>query len=160
MIGHYLRVGPATIAAIRARPAMLVDVLYPNPEPDERAARSLDIGKTWHIIHFLLNGEAWEGTGAAFGAVLGGNALTDEDLGYGPARFLEPLEVAATAEVLARVSSDELWSRFDEARAEEAQRYWSNEPDSKQYALENYDALREFFREAAARSEAVILWLG
>jgi hypothetical protein len=159
MIGRYLRVSPRVIREIQRVPSTLCDVLYPEPEPEEHRSRSLDIDKTWHIIHFLLNGNLWEGDGPLFDAVLGGHELTKEDLGYGPARYLEPREVAATARALGGVSAEELWSRFDEARVTEADLYWSIEPGGRKYALENYEELRTFFGAAAQAGEALILWL-
>jgi hypothetical protein len=92
-------------------------------------------------------------------AVLGGSELTDEDLGHGPARYLEPAEVAAVAEALSRVSAEELWSRFDESRVVAEEVYWSADPEGREYALENYRALRAFFDRAAEAGDAVILWL-
>jgi hypothetical protein len=159
MTGRYLRVSPEVIADVQCEPSMLLDVLYPELEPEGHSSRCLDIDKTWHIIHFLLNGDAWEGDGPLFDTVLGGNQLTDEDLGYGPARFLTPVEVGATARALDDISAEELWKRFDESRVREADLYWSIEPDGRTYALENYEALRRFFFTAAQAGNAAILWL-
>jgi hypothetical protein len=159
MNGEYLRVSPSVIRDIQAEPSRLLAILYPDPEPDGFGSRRLDIEKTWHIIHFLLNGDAWDGTGPLFGAVLGGSQLTEEDLGYGSARFLDPTEVVATAKALSSLSPEELWSRFDDTRVRAAELYWSTEPEGKHYALENYQALRTFFAVAAQAGDAVILWL-
>jgi hypothetical protein len=159
MTGRYLRVSPDVVGDIQREPSTLLDVLYPEPEPEGHRSRCLDIDKTWHIIQFLLNGDAWEGNGPLFDAVLGGRQLTDEDLGYGPARFLDALEVAATARALDGISAEELWSRFEVSRVREANLYWSIEPDGRNYALENYEALRRFFVVAAHTGEAAILWL-
>jgi hypothetical protein len=134
-------------------------VLYPEPEPVGYAAKSLDIDKTWHVIHFLLNDHPWEGKSPLLEAVLGGEPLTEEDLGYGPARYLRPSQVAATAEALQRISPEQLWGRYDESRVKQADIYWTDDSDSKDYALENYQALREFFLAAAKAKEAVIVWL-
>jgi hypothetical protein len=161
--GRYLRVSPDVIRDIQRQPSTILDVIYPEPEPRDHSSRYLDIDKTWHIIHFLLTGDAWVGEGPLFDAVLGGHQLTDEDLGYGPARFLNDLDVVATARALDCISPEELWSRFEESRIREAIReanlYWSIEPDGRNYALENYEALRRFFAAAAHTGEAAILWL-
>jgi hypothetical protein len=61
MTGRYLRVSPATIPEVKRAPASLLDVLYPEPGSEGYRSRYLDIDKTWHIIHFLLNGDAWTG---------------------------------------------------------------------------------------------------
>jgi hypothetical protein len=159
MTGRYLCVPLSVIAGVKREPSTLLEVLYPEPEPAGYPARYLDIDKTWHIIHFLLNGHAWEGDGPLFDAVLGGSHLTDEDLGYGPPRFLEPAEVVATAQALDHLSAEELWSRFDESRVREAELYWSTDAGSKEYALGKYEALRSFFRATVERGAAAILWL-
>jgi hypothetical protein len=90
MTARYLRVDSRVIVGILNAPSSLLDVLYPELENADHTARSLDIDKTWHIIHFLLNNHPWEGNGPRFSAVLGGTEPTDEDLGYGPARYLTP----------------------------------------------------------------------
>lgn len=159
MTGRYLRVSPAVIEEIKREPDSLLNVLCPAPDPEGHSSAYLDIDKTWHIIHFLLNGDPWSGAGPLFNAVLGGTELTEEDLGYGAARFLEPWEVAAASTALGDLSGDELWSRFDEARVLEAELYWSLEPEGREYALGNYQALQAFFSEAARNGQAVILWL-
>ena len=159
MTGRYLRVAPEVISRIRATPTDLLEVLYPEPEPTHYAAKQLDIDKTWHVIHFLLNDDPWEGTSPLFEAVLGGEPISDEDLGYGPARYLQPGQVAATAEALQGISPKQLWERYDASRVKRAEIYWSDDPDSKDYALENFEALRQFFRSAAKAKEAVIVWL-
>jgi hypothetical protein len=91
--------------------------------------------------------------------VLGGTDLTDEDLGYGPARYLTPVEVGATAQAIEQVGFGELWSGLDEARIREADLYWETTPESEDYVRENYQSLQAFFLKAATSNEAVILWL-
>ena len=59
MIGNYIRVSPARLAELRAKPDSIMDFLYPDdPSP---LANHLDIDKAWHAIHFLLNRETWGG---------------------------------------------------------------------------------------------------
>jgi hypothetical protein len=159
MTGRYLRVDPGVVARILAEPSSLLDVLYPDPEPADYLARYLDVDKAWHIIHFLLNGDPWEGTGAVGGAVLGGTELSYEDLGYGPARYLTPGEVRQTADALNDISFDQLWAEYDAARAREAELYWTDSPDCRDYVRENYTALQSFYRTASRHGQAVILWL-
>jgi hypothetical protein len=159
MTARYLRVDSRVIVGILSAPSSLLDVLYPDPENADHTARYLDIDKTWHIIHFLLNNHPWEGNGPRFGAVLGGTELTDEDLGYGPARYLTSAEVGATSAAILQIGFDELWSGLDEARIREADLYWETTCESEAYVRENYQALQAFFLRAANSNEAVILWL-
>jgi hypothetical protein len=159
MTGRYLRVKPSVIADIIGAPDMLLEVLYPEPESPDHADRYLDIDKTWHIIHFLLNGSPWDGYGPLFGCVLGGAPLTEEDLGYGPARYLSPGEVHETAAAVHEVPFLQLWKRLNPVRVQQAKLYWSDTPDSEAYARENYLSLQSFFEAASRGNEAVILWL-
>jgi hypothetical protein len=157
MTGRYLRLPIREIKRLCDRPDTLLAVLY--PESDESTHHRLDIDKTWHIIHYLLNGQPWNGAPPLGNIVLGGKEVSDEDLGYGPARFLTPAEVAELNDALARLSSDAVWTRYDPKKAEQDEVYWSNDEESKAYFAENYEALRRFISAASAAREGLILWL-
>ena len=160
MIGNYVRVSPARLAELRAEPASVTDFLYPDdPSP---LANHLDIDKAWHAIHFLLNGDPWEGEPPLVNAVLGGETIGDVDVGYGPARSLEPDEVRALADALSDISSAELLERFDPRALNEADIYpqgWSGEAHERKYISGNYRRLVEFLRAAADGGDAVIEYL-
>ena len=158
MTGRYLRVSMKRIREIRRRPSILLNVLYPvrSEYPD---GTYLDIDKTWQTIHYLLNEDLWEGEPPAFNAVLGGAILTDEDLGYGPARYLTPTEVRSTSDFLSGIPADALWSRRRRDPTVEAELYGSLEAEDEPYFRENYVLLQEFFRRAADGNDAIILWL-
>ncbi len=137
--------------------------LYPEDDADE-PEYALDVDKAWHGIHFLLTGDPWEGSPPLMNAVLGGETLGDEDLGYGPARFLTPEEVTELAEALEGWSREKLAARYDPAAMEAAEIYptgiWEDEgPEALDYVLSYYDELLEFYRQAAARGDAVILYI-
>src|SRR5262245_28760066 len=82
----------ATLAADAAALATLPAVEAADLGP------ALDIEKTWHAIHFLVVGDAWEvrAQEPATLCILGGEELGD-DGGYGPARLHGPAAVAAIA---------------------------------------------------------------
>jgi hypothetical protein len=111
MMANYLRISPKQLEALRANPSSILDLLYP---PDfSQLVNHLDIDRGWHVIHFLLNGETWDGQPPLVNAVLGGHALGDVDVGYGPARFLEPDEVRDLASALENIPSAEFIERSD-----------------------------------------------
>jgi hypothetical protein len=160
MIGNYRRIPAAALDALLAAPGTLASVLYPRGR--QGADRHLDLDKTWHLIHFLLNGDAWQGAWPLFGAVLGGTEVSDEDVGYGPARYLRPAEVAEVAAALDPITPEVLWSRFDAAAAESAEIYpvpWAGGADDQEYVTAYYAHLRAFFATAARAGDAVLVYI-
>jgi hypothetical protein len=159
MIGNYRRLSAQQLAALRADPCRIPKFLY-----DEAAATDdhLDIDKAWHAIHFLLNGQAWEGSGPLYDAVLGGEPLGQEDVGYGPARFLMPLHVRETAHALSEIPAFELIERFDADALIDNEIYphgWTGEQIELDYVKDNYLRLVEFFAVSAERGQAMLLYL-
>ena len=90
MIGNYLMVDGETIQGIISGEIDMFEFLYNTEHSDDDY---LDIDKAWHAIHYILCGHPWEGEPPYFNVVLGGTEINDEDVGYGPARYLVPAEV-------------------------------------------------------------------
>jgi hypothetical protein len=161
MIGNYVRVSPGQLAELRANPDSIADFLYPA-DGAPSLANHLDVDKMWHAIHFLLNGDTWEGEVPVVNAVLGGEPIGEVDVGYGPARFLKPGEVRALAEALSDIPADELLARFDPTALNDADVYpqgWSGNPHDREYIASNYRQLVAFLRAASENGEAVIVYL-
>lgn len=107
MIGNYRRLSEEDLDEILREPESILNALYPEDSeiPD---GSQLDIDKAWHLIHYLLTGEPCEGSEPLCNAVLGGAEIGEEDVGYGPARYLSSTEVNAVATALASISPEEL----------------------------------------------------
>ena len=162
MIGNYLRVTPALLADLRAKPESILGFLYPEGGEPHPQGRHLDIDKTWHAIHFLLNGEKWEGDPPLLNAVLGGDPIGEEDVGYGPARSLSPEEVRKVADALDGIPAHELLGRFDAAALNDEEIYphgWSCTEEERQYLSSYYLELVAFLRRASQAGDAMILYL-
>ena len=162
MIGHYLRVDQESMAELVADPDGIEDFLFNQEHETGNGSRALDIDKSWHAIHFLLNRNAWEGTPPLMNAVLGGREL-GEDLGYGPPRILEASEVREVAKALGAISADQLLQAYDPAALNQAEIYpegWSDDEPEEPYIAEHYKALVDFFKHAAEAGDAMILYLG
>ena len=163
MTGRYRRVPEAALKQLLERPEGLLSFLLPDgPDGPELPQGCLDLEKSWHIIHFLLNGDPWDGDWPLGAVVLGGTKISDEDLGYGPARYLSPSEVADVATALEAVSSETLLSRLDPEAVNAADIYpgpWSDGADERSYIRSYYDALQGFFSEASRAGQAVVLYL-
>lgn len=162
MIGAYLRVTPDELAKLQASSTSIVDHLYPENEDEQPAERRLDVDKAWHAIHYLLNGSAWEGELPRFNAVLGGEPIGDDDLGYGPVRFLTADEVRDVADALEDVPVFVLLESFDPEALNEAEIYpeaWKGDDQERDYISGHYTELVGFFRTAARAGDAMLLYL-
>src|SRR5687768_8223988 len=159
MIGNCRCVSMEILAELLADPSRVPDFLYDeNADPVDH----LDLDKSWHAIHFLLNGETWEGTGPLFDAVLGGELLGEEDVGYGPARYLTPPRVREVANALAELPAEKLLERFNAETLNDAEVYphgWAGERHELDYISQNYMGLVDFFRKVSNRGEAMLLYI-
>jgi hypothetical protein len=121
----------------------------------------LDLAKSWHLIHFLLTGEALGGRKPLADAVLGGTDLSTEDVGYGPARYLSEAEVSAVAKALSPISFHELWANLDCAKAIQQEVYpgCDGSAEEREYIGRYFSELQAFCSSAAANRQAVILFV-
>lgn len=130
------------------------DAEMPDPE--------LDLDKSWHGIHYLLTGTAWEIGEGAGTAILGGDEI-GEDGGYGPARLLCPETVRTVAAALDALDIETLRARFDPHAMAAADIYpkgWGQGTDEfDSYLAPNFAELSRFYRTAAANGQAVLLAL-
>src|ERR1700683_3555994 len=112
MIGKYRRISPMQLADLIGDPDTVVDFLFDETE-EPAMSNMLDIDKSWHAIHFLLNGDSWSGEGPSNYAVLGGTEIGEDVVGYGPARYLVPKQVSEASSALAQISREGLLFRFN-----------------------------------------------
>ena len=155
MIGHYLAVPQSRLDALREEPDQ-IDEFLSGPD----AGEAVDIEKAWHGLHFLLTGSVAAGTGPLANVVFGREPIGD-DLGYGPAMVTDADAVQAVASALAAVTDDRLRARFDpDAMDEIYPNIWDEGDEALDYLLDHLQALRAFYRDAAASGHAVITWLG
>jgi hypothetical protein len=163
MMGNYLRVTPDVLADLKANPDSILDFLYPDDgEGCHPEGRYLDIDRSWHAIHFLLNGDNWGGDPPLFGAVLGGTPIGEVDIGYGPARFLSAEEVQIVADALHDIPAFQLLERFDADDMKQEEIYphgWSGNEKERQYISDYYLKLVAFFIQASQAGDAMILYL-
>jgi len=160
MIGHYLKLSGEQLDALVEDPRRAEDLVY--PENGDYPSDALDIDKSWHLIHFLLTGDAWDGEYPLVNVVLGGKELPGTDAGYGPFRYLVHAEVETVSQALASISAEDLWSRFNASLVRAADIYpspWTGDDGEKEYVSQNYEALRKYFSEAAASGNAMLLYL-
>lgn len=158
MIGNFQQVTPAQLDALIAAPDSVEEFLYPDEEPREDG---IDIDKSWHGLHFLLTGDAWEGAKPLCDAILGGTEI-GADVGYGPARYVDARTVAAIAAELQQWPAERLAQRYDPtalARNEIYPQIWDEGEEALEYLLVWYQKMREYYLDAAAKGNAMLVFL-
>jgi len=159
MIGNFLQLSSEELTALIADPTGVESFIYPE---DEERENNIDIDKAWHGIHYLLSGDAWGGEPPLANVVLGGTAIGD-DVGYGPAKYLTAGEVQATADALNEITPDSLRSRYiasDLIKNEIYPDIWDDpEDDAVGYLASWYEALRDYYIDAANKRNAMLKYL-
>jgi hypothetical protein len=165
MTASFRRLSSEDLSRLVDDPQLLADYLgEEDPSGDFGPFVELDIDKAWHAIHFLLTGTAWEGDHPWNFIVKGGTAIGG-DLGYGPARALTSAQVREIAAALESMPVEKLSERFDAKALTAAQIYpqiWdrpAEEDDTREYVTSYYEELCDFVLAAAAKGEAMLVYL-
>lgn len=123
----------------------------------------LSLDKAWHGVHYVLSGTVEPDESLLSRAVLGGTEIGEDFSGYGPARCFTVEQVADLAAALRSPETErEAEARFDPQRMNELQIYpfgWDEEPGARDWILDSFRELRDFYRRAATDGRAVVTCL-
>jgi hypothetical protein len=125
----------------------------------------LSLEKAWHGVHYLLAGAAEPGAELRSQAVLGGVELGDDPegfSGYGSARYFRAAQVRALSEELRRPEVEsEAAARFDSETMSQLQIYpgWHGGDQDKEWLMDAFQRLRDFYSNAAAQGRAIVTCL-
>jgi hypothetical protein len=168
MMGGFRLLRPHRLAILEANPEGLVDFLFPQEPADESLEErtDLDIDKAWHGIHFLLT-EGEEAKSAPLYFLLGGRRVSDEDLGYGPARAFSNEELQSIVREIEPLTPDVLRTRFEPRRMDAMEIYpdgWSRltaleNDQALGYLLRHYEQLKAFLTRGAKDGFALLAFL-
>ena len=143
----------------------LLTVFPPRPLALVRGERvSIDLGETWHGIHFLLTGTAWEGDPPLDFLLRGGSELGRLDVGAGPARWLSAGELALAQRALTGVTDKELRARYSAealAAAQVCPEVWAGQgphADPLAWLLEGAGKLRRFLVDAVRAGRGCVIY--
>lgn len=134
-----------------------------KPAAGKREVLSLE--KAWHGVHYLLTGAAEPGPELRSQAVLGGVELGDDPegfSGYGPARYFRAAQVRVLSEELRHPEVEsEAAARFDPGRMSRLQIYpgWQAGEQDREWLVDAFHRLRDFYLSAAAQGRAVVTCL-
>jgi Domain of unknown function (DUF1877) len=153
------------IARVLADPGAALDLVFPEDETALNEGAAVDLDKSWHGIHYLLTGTAWEGEPPLNALVAGGRELPDpeDEWGYGPPRFLNPSDTAAFGAALELLSDEELAARFEPSDMLAKGIYpeiWDRDPaddDTLAYLMEYVTTLREFMRHVLRKPHGLLI---
>jgi hypothetical protein len=124
-----------------------------------------DLEKSWHGIHYLLTGSAWEGEPPLDFLVDGGRPVGRIDPEHGPLRAFRASEAGAIYQSMSSLSPYELRKRFnarDMAAKEIYPDIWTRsvlEEDSLRYLMDNLDKLRAFLRQTVEAQLGILVFL-
>jgi len=162
MVGCFAAADAATIRRLKFDPNEIEKFLSPD-DGESEPPHYIDVDKAWHCIHFMLCGRAGTNSNPLSMAVLGGEEIGD-DVGYGPARILQPDQVRIVATALAPIDAAAFNARFVPQAMQEAEIYLSDMcvrdgNEALEYLRENYLSLVAFYLAAADRGDGAVLWL-
>ena len=166
MIMNLFRVSKQEFDNFVAKPSLFEEWAETFYENDERL---LDIDKAWSGILYLLTGKAFA-SGSPEDEVDSLNRIffsaqffdEDMDVGYGPAHYLTPEQVAGIHRKIASLTEADLKARYDtEAMNEEEELYPSLDWNEEifEYLYFHFQALQSFFATAASKGEAIVTYL-
>jgi hypothetical protein len=139
--------------------------LLRHAEPAGGRREILSLEKAWHGVHYLLAGGPEPGPELRSQAVLGGVELGNDPegfSGYGPARYFRAAYVRKLSEELRRPEVEsEAIARFDSAKMSQLQIYpgWRAGEQDKEWLMNAFQQLRNFYSSAAAQGRAIITCL-
>jgi hypothetical protein len=162
MVACFAGVTAATIDELKSDPSKMQEYLYPD-DGDGEPPHYVDVDKAWHCIHFMLAGNAGMGSDPSSWAFFGGEEV-GEDVGYGPARILQPAQVRTIASALSSIGESEFKKRYVPKAMQAANVYLSDMcvrdgDDALDYIANHYQNLVAFYRGATERGEGAILWV-
>lgn len=155
MIGHLKRVPEQKLSALIHGGESLDDYMY------GAEGEGLDLDKAWQGIHYLLCGDAWEGQGPLFDALMGGTSFqgrSEEE----NVRYLKPDEVRDVAQALETIGDKELAEGFEPDDMNEVGVYPSpdwNEEGELDYILGYYGPMKAYYKAAAENGDGMLIYV-
>jgi hypothetical protein len=161
MIGNLLRVTNAELEEYLKDSSLLEDRIYNGQAEDPNL---IDIDKAWEGIVFLLTGQCLAEANHPLVAVLFSGQLvnSDQDLGYGPAHYLRPDQVADLNNQIATITVAELKQRYDAEKMMDLGVYpqiWEEDGEAIDYLADYFTSVQQFYNNAARNQEAIITFV-
>jgi Domain of unknown function (DUF1877) len=121
------------------------------------AGDALELDKSWHVLHYVLTGAAWDGPLPAAALLTGGREV-GEDLGYGPARVLSAKETQAFALYLGMQSEASLVKKLNVPKMRSMDIYCADD-DCEEDLNHYFPQLKSYVSDAAAKGQGLVIWM-
>ncbi len=156
MISNLKKVSSAELNKLLEDPSELTKVLYEN----EDESSHYDLDKAWHAIHYMLNGSVWEVSSIAGELFLGGELVSEQDVGYGPARYFDANKVSEIYSELDKISIEDLFSKYT-AMLEQSEIYpgFEDSAEDRDYINYYFSGVKEFCKKAVQENMCLITYL-
>lgn len=162
MIGNLLQVSQAELEDYLNDSSLLEKRIYSETSSDD--PNHLDIEKSWEGIFYLLTGQSVEGIEDAKPPlvwILLGDKMIDEtqDLGYGPASYIDADQVKEVHNALQKISEEEFKAGFDPEKMTELGVYpeiWDEGEEAYDYLVEYFKQVKVFYEKAVKDNHAMI----
>ncbi|REE24835.1 uncharacterized protein DUF1877 [Winogradskyella pacifica] len=164
MIGNVIRVSQEELNGFLNNSETLENKIYADESYE--AEWFLDLDKSWDGINYILTGEiigGLENEPNELQRALFSFQIIDEgqDLGYGPAQYLNPNQVKETYSELEKITDDVLKSKINGSEMNEIGIYpevWT-ESESHEFLIDSFKEFKEFYKKASENNEAIITYL-
>ena len=159
MIGYYLDADADTVLKLQEGNA--AGLLFGESNEDNLVC----IDKAWHAIHYIVTGCVWDipDDNILGQLILGGEPVSDEDMGYGPARLIPAETVSQIDKALEPWDENRFRENFHMQDMIDNEIYPvmsdENEADFFEYIWASFDELKKFFSKTAAAGKNVITFL-
>jgi Domain of unknown function (DUF1877) len=161
MIGNLLRVTRSELEDYLSDSSLLEDKIYDDETENENL---VDIDKSWEGIIFLLTGQSIATAEHNLVRVLFSGQVIDEeqDLGYGPAHYLTPEQVAQLNSEISAITTADLRQKFNPEKMNELEIYpsiWDEGDGAFEYIADGFLTVQNVFADATKNGEAIITFL-
>ena len=143
------------LAKLLDDPSTLENILF------EDDSNQYDLDKSWHAIHFMLNGSVQGVSTIAGELIVGGNPISEEDMGYGPARYFEASKVLEISADLENITNELLFEKFNAMLEQGNEIYpgFQNTDEDREYISGYFSGLKEFCKKATQENKCLISYM-
>ena len=160
----------AELVRMARQPATLLAAAGAQSRWPARGRQSAGVGdalglrQSWHVLHGLFTGSAWDGPRPANTLMAGGREI-GPDLGYGQPRLASAAETAAFAGYVAPLCPYQLKSRVDRRRVART-RFYAAEcgdcpdvDDLREVVVRDLPMLKSYLGRAAGNGHGLLMWM-